>query len=143
MGGVGGRAFRGGDVELVRSGSGAQKSGLSEDVYCLALLRRYRFIPNIYNLFYMAHTRGTPIVAPTFFADSKDPRLRFVENSFLMGPLLITGSRAALGFGALFRGSAHIDLCEELWTTKMHSQQCPALTLKGKARIFCSYVIDV
>ncbi|MQM21485.1 hypothetical protein Taro_054525 [Colocasia esculenta] len=50
----------------------------SEDVCRLALQRRYRFIPHIYTLFYMAHTRGTPVVAPTFFADSKDPRLRFV-----------------------------------------------------------------
>ncbi|MQL76001.1 hypothetical protein Taro_008393 [Colocasia esculenta] len=31
--------------------------------------------------------------------------------------------------GSLFRGSVHIDLCEELWTTKMHSQQCRAFTL--------------
>ncbi|MQL78608.1 hypothetical protein Taro_011036, partial [Colocasia esculenta] len=61
----------------------------SEDVCRLALLRRYRFIPHIYTLFYMAHTRGTHVVAPTFFADSKDPRLRFVENCFLMGPLLV------------------------------------------------------
>ncbi|MQL69772.1 hypothetical protein Taro_002061 [Colocasia esculenta] len=27
---------------------------------------------------------------------------------------------------AEFRGSAHLDLCEELWTTKMHSQLCRA-----------------
>ncbi|MQL91502.1 hypothetical protein Taro_024113, partial [Colocasia esculenta] len=61
----------------------------SEDVCRLALLRRYRFISHIYTLFYMAHQRGTPIVAPNFFADSKDPRLRFVENCFLLGPLLV------------------------------------------------------
>ncbi|MQL99780.1 hypothetical protein Taro_032511, partial [Colocasia esculenta] len=41
----------------------------SEDVCRLALLRHYRFIPHIYTLFYMAHTRGTPVVAPTFFAE--------------------------------------------------------------------------
>uniref|UniRef100_A0A1D1XRD3 Alpha-glucosidase 2 n=1 Tax=Anthurium amnicola TaxID=1678845 RepID=A0A1D1XRD3_9ARAE len=63
-----------------------------EDVCRLALLRRYRLLPHIYTLFYMAHTRGTPVVAPTFFADPKDPRLRSVENSFLMGPLLICTS---------------------------------------------------
>ncbi|CAA6669562.1 unnamed protein product [Spirodela intermedia] len=63
-----------------------------EEVCRLALLRRYRLIPHIYTLFYMAHTKGTPVAAPTFFADPKDPRLRSVENSFLMGPLLICAS---------------------------------------------------
>ncbi|CAA6669563.1 unnamed protein product [Spirodela intermedia] len=63
-----------------------------EEICRLALLRRYRLIPHIYTLFYMAHTKGTPVLAPTLFADSKDPRLRSVENSFLMGPLLICTS---------------------------------------------------
>ncbi|KAJ8509812.1 hypothetical protein OPV22_000246 [Ensete ventricosum] len=63
-----------------------------EDVCRLALLRRYRLLPHIYTLFYMAHTKGTLVAAPTFFADPKDPRLRKVENSFLLGPLLICAS---------------------------------------------------
>ncbi|XP_077234843.1 heteroglycan glucosidase 1 isoform X2 [Tasmannia lanceolata] len=63
-----------------------------EEVCRLALLRRYRLIPHIYTLFYMAHTNGTPIAAPTFFADPKNPSLRTVENSFLLGSLLICSS---------------------------------------------------
>ncbi|XP_018676204.2 uncharacterized protein LOC103970541 isoform X3 [Musa acuminata AAA Group] len=63
-----------------------------EDVCRLALLRRYRLLPHIYTLFYMAHTKGTLVAAPTFFADPKDPQLRKVENSFLLGPLLICAS---------------------------------------------------
>ncbi|XP_068634479.1 uncharacterized protein [Aristolochia californica] len=63
-----------------------------EEVCRLALLRRYRFLPHLYTLFFMAHTKGTPIAAPTFFADPKDPKLRKIENSFLLGPLLICSS---------------------------------------------------
>ncbi|XP_010255723.1 PREDICTED: uncharacterized protein LOC104596335 isoform X2 [Nelumbo nucifera] len=63
-----------------------------EEVCRLALLRRYRLIPHIYTLFYMAHTKGTPVASPTFFADPKDPSLRTIENSFLLGPLLVHAS---------------------------------------------------
>lgn len=63
-----------------------------EEVCRLALRRRYRLIPHIYSLFYLAHTRGTPVAAPAFFADPKDLQLRTVENSFLLGPLLIQAS---------------------------------------------------
>ncbi|PIA58697.1 hypothetical protein AQUCO_00500561v1 [Aquilegia coerulea] len=68
-----------------------------EEVCRLALLRRYRLIPHIYTLFYMAHTKGTPVAAPTFFTDPKDPRLRKVENSFLLGPVLIHASTVPVG----------------------------------------------
>ncbi|XP_015897351.1 uncharacterized protein LOC107430989 isoform X2 [Ziziphus jujuba] len=63
-----------------------------EEVCRLALKRRYCLIPHIYTLFYMAHTTGTPVASPTFFADPKDPHLRKVENSFLLGPLLVYSS---------------------------------------------------
>ncbi|XP_062120589.1 uncharacterized protein LOC133834844 isoform X3 [Humulus lupulus] len=65
---------------------------LCEEVCRLALIRRYRLLPHIYTLFYMAHTIGTPVASPTFFADTKDPSLRKVENSFLLGPLLVCSS---------------------------------------------------
>uniref|UniRef100_A0A6J0PDL1 Alpha-glucosidase-like n=2 Tax=Elaeis guineensis var. tenera TaxID=51953 RepID=A0A6J0PDL1_ELAGV len=55
-------------------------------------MRRYRLKPHIYSLFYMAHTKGTPVAAPTFFADPRDSHLMAVENSFLLGPLLICAS---------------------------------------------------
>ncbi|PIN24032.1 Maltase glucoamylase [Handroanthus impetiginosus] len=63
-----------------------------EEVCRLALRRRYRLLPHIYTLFYMAHTRGIPVATPTFFADPKDLELRTHENSFLLGPLLIYAS---------------------------------------------------
>ncbi|KAL0297456.1 UNVERIFIED_CONTAM: Alpha-glucosidase 2 [Sesamum radiatum] len=65
---------------------------LCEEVCRLALRRRYRFLPHIYTLFYMAHTRGIPVATPTFFADPKDLELRTHENSFLLGPLLVYAS---------------------------------------------------
>ncbi|KAJ7943956.1 Alpha-glucosidase [Quillaja saponaria] len=63
-----------------------------EEVCRLALKRRYRLIPHIYTLFYLAHTRGSPVATPTFFVDPTDPSLRKLENSFLLGPLLIYAS---------------------------------------------------
>ncbi|KAL6544174.1 hypothetical protein OROGR_010671 [Orobanche gracilis] len=39
-----------------------------EEVCRLALRRRYRLLPHIYTLFYMAHTKGIPVSMPSFFA---------------------------------------------------------------------------
>ncbi|KAI5082028.1 hypothetical protein GOP47_0001771 [Adiantum capillus-veneris] len=63
-----------------------------ENVCRLALERRYRLLPHIYTLFYNAHTTGEPVISPLFFADTKDPKLRDVEDSFLLGPLLVSAS---------------------------------------------------
>ncbi|KAG8382052.1 hypothetical protein BUALT_Bualt05G0036400 [Buddleja alternifolia] len=63
-----------------------------EEVCRLALRRRYRLLPHMYTLFYMAHTKGIPVATPTCFADPKDLELRTHENSFLLGPLLIYAS---------------------------------------------------
>ncbi|KAK1367710.1 alpha-glucosidase 2 [Heracleum sosnowskyi] len=63
-----------------------------EEVCRLALRRRYRLLPHIYTLFYLAHTKGIPVAVPTFFIDSKDPTLRTNENSFMLGSLLIYAS---------------------------------------------------
>ncbi|KAJ3689505.1 hypothetical protein LUZ61_018669 [Rhynchospora tenuis] len=63
-----------------------------EEVCRLALLRRSRLIPHLYTLFYFAHTKGSPVAVPTFFADPEDQKLRTVENSFLLGPLLVCSS---------------------------------------------------
>ncbi|KAM5573734.1 hypothetical protein ABKV19_013331 [Rosa sericea] len=65
-----------------------------EEVCRLALRRRYRLIPHLYTLFYMAHTTGTPVASPTFFADPKDTSLRKLETSFLLGPVLVYASTA-------------------------------------------------
>lgn len=63
-----------------------------EEVCRLALRRRYRLLPHIYTLFYLAHTSGIPVATPTFFADLKDSKLRIHENSFTLGPVLIYAS---------------------------------------------------
>uniref|UniRef100_A0A0D9WY37 Uncharacterized protein n=1 Tax=Leersia perrieri TaxID=77586 RepID=A0A0D9WY37_9ORYZ len=63
-----------------------------EEVCRLALLRRYRLLPHIYTLFYLSHMKGTPVAAPVFFADTQDPKLRRIETSFLLGPLLVCAS---------------------------------------------------
>ncbi|KAF2308928.1 hypothetical protein GH714_024529 [Hevea brasiliensis] len=65
---------------------------LCEEVCRRALKRRYRLIPHLYTLFYDAHIMGTPVMTPTFFADPTNPSLRTIENSFLLGPLLVYAS---------------------------------------------------
>ncbi|KAJ6342065.1 hypothetical protein OIU78_010081 [Salix suchowensis] len=61
-----------------------------EEVCRLALKRRYRLLLHIYTLFYLAHTTGTLVATPTFFADPKDPGLRTTER------LLPAGSSSCL-----------------------------------------------
>ncbi len=51
----------------------------------IALERRYRMLPYLYTLFYEAANTGMPIMAPVFFADIKDPKLRREQEAFLMG----------------------------------------------------------
>ncbi|KAL3681207.1 hypothetical protein R1sor_024163 [Riccia sorocarpa] len=63
-----------------------------EDVCRMALNRRYRVLPHLYTLFYHAHMTGTPVMSPLFFSDPKDQTLRNVDNSFLLGPLLVAAS---------------------------------------------------
>ncbi|XP_024514989.1 uncharacterized protein LOC9649481 isoform X2 [Selaginella moellendorffii] len=63
-----------------------------KNVCRLALLRRYQLLPHLYTLVYFAHTKGLPVMAPIFFADCKDPKLRKVETSFLLGSLLVSTS---------------------------------------------------
>lgn len=63
-----------------------------EKVCQLALNRRYRLLLHLYTLFYKAHTMGAPVITPLFFADPKDPKLRKIEDSFLLGRLLVSAS---------------------------------------------------
>ncbi|KAL2454883.1 heteroglycan glucosidase 1 [Abeliophyllum distichum] len=63
-----------------------------EEVCRLALRRRHWLLPHLYNLFYLAHTRGIPVATHTFSTDPKDFDLRTHENSFLLGPLLVYAS---------------------------------------------------
>ncbi len=55
----------------------------------IALERRYRLIPYIYTLFYDASQTGMPLMAPVFFANPQDMRLRNEQEAFLMGENLL------------------------------------------------------
>ena len=57
----------------------------SERVCRRALERRYRLMPYLYTLFDEASRSGLPVCRPLFFADPADPRLRGVDNGFLLG----------------------------------------------------------
>ncbi|GAB5495180.1 MAG: glycoside hydrolase family 31 protein [Phycisphaerales bacterium] len=50
-----------------------------------ALNNRYMLLPYYYSLFYDAHTQGSPITQPVFFADPSDAALRTEDDMFLLG----------------------------------------------------------
>jgi len=55
----------------------------------IAIERRYKLLPYIYTLFYLASTEGSVVAAPTFFLDPRDQHLRTEDNSFLLGENLL------------------------------------------------------
>ncbi len=64
-----------------------------------AIRLRYRFLPYIYTLAWVAHTRGLPLVRPLWWADPGDINLWEVDDAFLLGddllvaPVLEEGAR--------------------------------------------------
>ncbi|KAG5524478.1 hypothetical protein RHGRI_031218 [Rhododendron griersonianum] len=70
-----------------------------EEVCRLALKRRYRLLPHIYTLFYLAHTRGTLVATPTFFADPKDPSTMCDEGIDQLQHVLPKGIWLSFDFG--------------------------------------------
>lgn len=84
-----------------------------------ALVRRYRLLPYLYTLFEEATRTGLPVCRPAFFADPSDPRLRAVDNVFLIGQDLlvvapIDGADSADGAAVLPRGDwREIDITED------------------------------
>jgi len=59
----------------------------------LAIQRRYRLMPYLYSLFEEATRTGLPVMRPLFFADPKDPKLRPVDNEFLLGDDLLISAQ--------------------------------------------------
>ncbi len=55
----------------------------------LAIERRYQLFPLLYTLFREASLTGLPVARPLFFADADDPRLREVDDGFLLGDSLL------------------------------------------------------
>ena len=54
-----------------------------------AIARRYALMPYLYALFGAAAKDGSPVMAPVFFADPKDPALRREEQAFMLGADLV------------------------------------------------------
>ncbi len=57
----------------------------AQDIAQRALLRRYRLLPYLYHAFYMAATKGWPIMRPVFWDNPSDINLRNEEQAFLWG----------------------------------------------------------
>jgi alpha-glucosidase len=55
----------------------------------IALERRYRLLPYLYTSFYTTAQTGLPVMAPVFFADTKNAALRGEEQAFLVGEHLL------------------------------------------------------
>ncbi|GMF23347.1 unnamed protein product [Phytophthora lilii] len=53
------------------------------------LLRRYRYLPYMYSLFYQAHRSGSPVVRPLSFEFPHDKISREIEHQYLLGPALM------------------------------------------------------
>ncbi|KAG1683534.1 hypothetical protein DVH05_014850, partial [Phytophthora capsici] len=53
------------------------------------LLRRYRYLPYMYTLFYEAHCSGSPVVRPLSFEFPDDKNARDIEHQYLLGPALM------------------------------------------------------
>ncbi len=64
----------------------------------LALQRRYRLLPYLYSLMREAAETGLPPMRPLFFADPRDPGLRPVDDSFLLGNDLLVVCHTSPGF---------------------------------------------
>jgi len=54
-----------------------------------SITRRYRLLPYIYSLFWVATKTGLPVCRPLFWADPKDMDLRHADDSFLLGDSIL------------------------------------------------------
>jgi hypothetical protein len=65
----------------------------TRDTARAALGIRHRLTPYLYSLAFNAFFLGEPIIRPVLFADPRDPTLRAVDDSYLLGPdLLVTAA---------------------------------------------------
>lgn len=53
------------------------------------LLRRYRYLPYMYTLFYEAHRTGSPVVRPLSLEFPSDKSARDIEHQYLLGPAIM------------------------------------------------------
>ncbi len=50
---------------------------------------RYRLLPYLYTLFYLAHTRGEPILRPLLYHYQHDPAVYHLHDQAMLGPFLL------------------------------------------------------
>ena len=55
-----------------------------------ALGMRYKLLPHLYTAFHQAHTKGTPVAKPLWFAYPSDPHTHAIDDQWLFGDVLIT-----------------------------------------------------
>ncbi len=60
-----------------------------EDIIRKYINLRYQLLPYLYSLFAQNSQNGWPIIRPLFMADPKDPKLRGVEDMFMVGDSLL------------------------------------------------------
>ena len=55
-----------------------------------ALAMRYKLLPHLYTAFHQAHTEGTPVAKPLWFAYPSDPNTHAIDDQWLFGDVLIS-----------------------------------------------------
>ncbi|CAI5708954.1 unnamed protein product [Hyaloperonospora brassicae] len=75
-------------------GSGGEHTPVDFDAEALnimrsTLLRRYRYLPYMYTLFFKAHRLGSPVARPLSFEFPDDELARGIEHQYLLGPALM------------------------------------------------------
>jgi len=102
-----------------------------------ALEGRYRLMPYLYTVFREAWTTGLPVWRPLFFADPADPRLRAVDDAWLIGGDLLVIANTAPGSGEakppLPRGD-WLDVTAEVYGTA-DDANLPRLLLRDGAAL--------
>ena len=83
--------------------------GKVEDTSRRALEARYRLLPYLYTVFHEAWTTGLPVWRPLFFADPADPRLRDVDDVWLIGADLVVAANTLPGDDASAPALPHGD----------------------------------
>jgi alpha-glucosidase len=100
----------------------------------LALEGRYRLIPYLYTVFREASETGLPVWRPLFFADPTDPKLRSVDDAFLIGRdllVLVNTTRRDRPVTALPEGDWQ-DITKVVYGVKDHPD-LPRLLLRDGA----------
>jgi len=61
----------------------------AEQIFRVAITRRYILMPYFYTLFFISSRIGHPVVQPLFFVDPTDPKLRSEDRAFMLGECIL------------------------------------------------------